>query len=754
LAIILNNVSFRLKTLQFALVMAVVIFLGWYSRIYFATPLSDVAMPDGESVPQSRGLFVLVMLTLPDQLMQVWRAFDTMPFGLFDRWPYFVCAAFWLLSSWIVGGAAFAVLGLTHRFHPVEAVGLSIAAGLNLLSLTTLVIGVAGGSASRWPMIVAICVLLGLATWLWNRSCKSGSSNKVSPENRTPEALGYWDQRRIIFLAFACALLCVFYFLGAVLPPSEFDVREYHLQGPKEFFQTGRIQFLAHNIYANMPMGTEMHALAWMSLWGGVDGWYHGALIGKVIFASFSIVTAMILSGSVARQAGSIAGWIVACTWLGMPGIAEVSKLGLIDQAVACYLAASVSVLFALHDKRAQDGSNPSGLILLLGWFLGATAACKYTAVPFVVLPGVAIALWIMIPSAMSMRRVTVLVGTLILGGAFGGGLWYAKNSALAGNPVYPLASGVLGGKTMNLAKAKQWNDAHRVPVLPAAGEMEQLGDYRLSTLSNEFGQITVYSRYLGLLLIPLCVVGLLTSRSGFTWLLVIWFVGYIAVWYFFTHRLERFWLPALVIPAIIAGQGGSWLLKQEKGIVGTVFLAMGLLTSLCFLALWPFSDNRYLVALTSLRDDQFISPRSSQQSSDNSLGAASRVPLHQRWINTQLTQSDKVLVVGDAQVFDIRIPILYSTCFDASPLEEIATGKSPEEIWQSMRDRGITHILVHWGEIARYRSPGNYGFSPTITRELLQSLVGQKIITPTPWPIPSEIAELYKVASEFNTSE
>ena len=34
-------------------------------------------------------------------------------------------------------------------------------------------------------------------------------------------------------------------FLGAMLPAIDFDVLEYHLQGPKEYYQAGRIAFLA-----------------------------------------------------------------------------------------------------------------------------------------------------------------------------------------------------------------------------------------------------------------------------------------------------------------------------------------------------------------------------------------------------------------------------------------------------------------------------------------------------------------------------
>ena len=59
-----------------------------------------------------------------------------------------------------------------------------------------------------------------------------------------------------------------------MLPPLDFDVCEYHLQAPKEFFQQGRITFLPHNVYANMALGTEMLSLLAMVVAGD---WWWGA---------------------------------------------------------------------------------------------------------------------------------------------------------------------------------------------------------------------------------------------------------------------------------------------------------------------------------------------------------------------------------------------------------------------------------------------------------------------------------------------
>ena len=61
--------------------------------------------------------------------------------------------------------------------------------------------------------------------------------------------------------------------LGAMLPTIDFDAIEYHLQGPKEYYQAGRIAFLPHNVYTSMPFGVEMLHLLGMEV---LDDWWWG----------------------------------------------------------------------------------------------------------------------------------------------------------------------------------------------------------------------------------------------------------------------------------------------------------------------------------------------------------------------------------------------------------------------------------------------------------------------------------------------
>ena len=99
---------------------------------------------------------------------------------------------------------------------------------------------------------------------------------------------------------------------GAISPPTDFDVREYHLQGPKEWFQQGQITFLPHNVYTSFPFLTEMLSLTGMIF---TEDWWRGALVGQIVLSTFQVLSALSVF-SIARR------WICR---RGMAGNADLS---------------------------------------------------------------------------------------------------------------------------------------------------------------------------------------------------------------------------------------------------------------------------------------------------------------------------------------------------------------------------------------------------------------------------------------------
>ena len=127
--------------------------------------------------------------------------------------------------------------------------------------------------------------------------------------------------------------------LGSMLPSIDFDVLEYHLQGPKEYYQAGRIAFLPHNVYTSMPFGVEMLHLAAMEVMGD---WWWGGLAGQVLVALFAPAAAVLIAGAAARGGSSRAGWIAAVIYLSTPWIYRVAVLAYVEGPLCFYHAALV----------------------------------------------------------------------------------------------------------------------------------------------------------------------------------------------------------------------------------------------------------------------------------------------------------------------------------------------------------------------------------------------------------------------------
>ena len=90
--------------------------------------------------------------------------------------------------------------------------------------------------------------------------------------------------------------------LASMLPTIDFDVLEYHLQGPKEYFQAGRIAFLPHNVYTNMPFDVEMLHLLGMEV---IGDWWWGGLVGQLLVALFGPAAAMLIAWRLTARVGA-----------------------------------------------------------------------------------------------------------------------------------------------------------------------------------------------------------------------------------------------------------------------------------------------------------------------------------------------------------------------------------------------------------------------------------------------------------------
>jgi hypothetical protein len=155
--------------------------------------------------------------------------------------------------------------------------------------------------------------------------------------------------------------------------------------------------------------------------------------------------------------------------------------------------------------------------------------------------------------------------------------------------------------------------------------------------------------------------------------------------------------------------------------------VVFGLVSNFVVITSGALGDNRYFADLNLLRTDP------------------ARVDPWHLYLNEHAGDVSGVLLVGDAEPFDLEVPTLYNTVFDENIFESIARGRTPEEVRQALADRNISHVYVKWSEVARYRSPGNYGFTKYIEPAVFEALIKAGVLAELP-PIKDNPNAMYRV--------
>jgi hypothetical protein len=662
----------------------------------------------------------------PDSLVAEWFGNDLSRFGVLDRVPLLLLAGLIFVTAFLCGRLLLDALRVDGTLTKLECAVFSLGIGLNLLSLVTLAFGLAGQLRGRWWFG---CVALGatlLSAIRWRRWRKEGVS--VEPGERSQADSGHRLVRAATIAALPFAVLIL---LGGMVRPWYFDVREYHLQIPKEWYQQGYIGFVPHNFYGNMPLGAEMHALLGMVLFSGPDAWWWGAMVGKTVIAAMAPLTALAIYAFGRRYLSRPAAAVGSLAFLSTPWVAHVSMTGMIDGASAFYfiLALHASLLLS-EQRRSAPSRSPRarGFAALAGFLAGSAVACKYPAVLFLVAPlflGVAL---LPLGKIHAWEAVVFLMATLA-----GCGLWLGKNWWFSGNPAYPLLYEWFDGATRTAEKDAQLLRAHGPPH-DSGGR-----SFTLAQLLDSLSIVLWRSDFASAFVVPFAIWGFWVHRRNMAIVALGGLCAYaFAMWWLTTHRVDRFLLPALPWAALLAGAGATWSSAPLWRRVVFALLAVCLVVNFLFDANRFVSDNRYFVAFRDLRID----------------APAEKDPVYNqvnfpiRYLNRTVRAGYCVLAVGEAQVFDFEVPVLYNTCFDDCVFEQLMRGRTGDEQYAALRAKRISHIFFSWRELDRYRSPGNYGYSAYATRNLVRDVLAgrQGLLRRVPLPIEPEDGEIFEV--------
>ena len=195
--------------------------------------------------------------------------------------------------------------------------------------------------------------------------------------------------------------------------------------------------------------------------------------------------------------------------------------------------------------------------------------------------------------------------------------------------------------------------------------------------------------------------------------------------WWIFTHHIDRFWVPMIPVVSLLAGIGAAWSSGMVWRITCGSLIAAAVLFNLGFVTTPLCGFNAYLADL----------PQAGRRAEQ----MTGRFDI----LNRLLPSDCKVLCVGEALVFDARFPLVYNTVFDRSIFQEWFAAEKPgvpagelsmrpaDEIRKKLCEEGITHVLVNWQEIVRYRPSSNYGYTDFVAPHRFLKLVQMRVLSP-----------------------
>ena len=748
--------------------LAIVWLIG-FAYVFFQLELPNApAQPDGTRLYRAD-----VWSLLPDLLL--YSVFEhpelaNDPLSLPSGWKYFpqrlpfiAVAGVILFAAWGLGSLLLRALRPPWSLCPGERMVFAFALGLSALSLLTLGLGllaqVVPGAMSRGVLgsLTVLAGIGGLIVELRARACSQHSATASNGEPRkpnrdakaTPTLIATLVRGQIPYatlvrtgMVLAMMLFVLAMALGAMLPSIDFDVKEYHLQGPKEHFQAGHIAMLPHNVYTSFPFLTEMLSLLAMVLSGD---WFAGALAGKLVLMSFAPLTAAGVFVATKRWFSEEAAWAATLIHLTTPWTYRISIIAYAEGGLTFFLFATLlAVLMTVtgggtDNETAGDGDDGSQSHRWRAWLLcgllgGSAMACKYPGVVSVVIP-LGVVLLVHAWKIGAERRGAAVIRTGLVyscGVLIAIGPWLVKNLLETGNPVYPLLNSVFHGADWTPTLEANWKAAHSPDHHDPRDLLVKLFD------------VTMKSDWLSPLLFGLAPLAFLVLRQRRLVHGLSVYVGFLFLsWWVLTHRIDRFWVPLIPVVSVLAGVGLCWSSERTWRYSAAAVVGLCVLFNLGFITTGNCGFNQWLGEMDSVT-------RQAEAATAPGIAAINQ---------KENRDSLKVLCVGEAQVFDARFPLVYNTVFDVSIFETWCSADVPDqnsadqplqpvdEIRRRFADEGITHVLVNWQEVLRYRM--TYGYTEFVAPHRFVALQEAGLLVPDP-----EFRSFVREFSDLSASE
>ena len=454
--------------------------------------------------------------------------------------------------------------------------------------------------------------------------------------------------------------------VNTLTPPWDYDGLAYHLIGPRQFLEAGRLFPSIDNWFLNGPFTVEM--LFTLGLAYGDD------ILPKLIHLSmgfFLVASTFILAR---RWFEASIAWVSVAILLGIPILPIWSSLAYIDVGWSLFEFLALSAAIIAWQERDQQW------LILSGALIGFAMGSKYLGLIGFVLIGLFIFVtWRKLSWRVQLRTILLYTVTAILVAS----PWYIKNLIWFSNPVYPF---YFGGPEGDLGRLAAFT-AYLSSFGTGSGFWDAiLLPFNIYIHHADFGTFRKLLDVPSLFFPIVLFYPFLKSRhrviSGLLWISV----GRFILWGTASQQI-RFLLP-LYPPLAIAAAFTVIRLTPKRPVIVLIqrfllALTVGLMSITLATQLATFAISKPLGVILGREDKQSFLMRT-----DNHDYAAL---VH---IQENLAATDRVLLLGDGRSYYCQEQCI-SDPDQFRWAHAIASLQSYRMLSPWLKDRSISHILL-----------------------------------------------------------
>ena len=590
------------------------------------------------------------------------------------------------------------------KFTPITRHTLAFSTGNVALSYLLTALGFIGAFS---PTVLWTVFFTGIGITIWRIVGELTSfthSTSVNQTIRENTDMGAAKEKREEQTASILLILIIgLFFLPAILqaaaPPYVRDSLVYHLLCPKEYLKAGRLVHIDGNIFSAFPKGHEV--LMTLLL----------AISGDRAAQGFSIVQQVAAIGSVYSLGRLIGGpWSAFLCTLGyatIPPVIYFSGCGYVEPALLMTFGSSLLALFlffkSLATKVLCKKMNLKA-VAFIGFLAGWMPALKYNGLIYTGLIGL-ILLW-------SLRRIPIKkilnINQVFILALIPGICWMLWNWVTLGNPVYPMAWFLFGGKG--------WDEAQALAMslfLAAYGMGRNLTDYLLLPWRLAFigrfdsirfdgviGPFLLFflalSAASGYLLIRRRINGGMAKQIGFMFIVS-------TVFFVLGTQQSRFWLPSQMLACAFATPALDHLLSWTRSrhlikVVLFLTLVCSLVWNMWFLGKQFLTVGYYRPVLGIEEERDFL---------------RRKVPGYPslEFINKSFPEHSRILCVWTGAYGYYLNRKYYSDTFieDVTLKGFINASQNGKELSQKLTQAGFTHLFLQLPMLGKNLQPAQW---------------------------------------------